>query len=169
MDENSGEVYAPDGEGGSVLLAEKKGSAARKVKTFARIPDRTPIIIGGLVAGTKEKQKSRVPVLGSIPFIGALFGATDNEVQKREIIIVLRPHILAEDAIGVRANMASDAVMSRQSDLSLFNNVYRVSESDVFDMNFLLEDKRFAAYRSKANALLEQSPELIKNQTIRVF
>jgi hypothetical protein len=169
VDENSGEVYAPDGEGGSVLLAEKKGSAARKVKTFARIPDRTPIIIGGLVAGTKEKQKSRVPVLGSIPFIGALFGATDNEVQKREIIIVLTPHILAEDAIGVRANMASDAVMSRQSDLSLFNNVYRVSDSDVFDMNFLLEDKRFAAYRSKANSLLEQSPELIKNQTIRVF
>jgi Flp pilus assembly secretin CpaC len=169
VDENSGEVFAPDGEGGSILLAEKKGSAARKVKTFARIPDRTPIIIGGLVAGTNEKQKARVPVLGSIPFIGALFGATDNEVQKREIVIVLTPHVLAEDAIGVRANMASDAVMSRQSDLSLFNNVYRVSENDVFDMNFLLEDKRFAAYRSKATELLEQSPELIDNQTVRVF
>jgi Flp pilus assembly secretin CpaC len=169
VDENSGEVFAPDGEGGSILLAEKKGSAARKVKTFARIPDRTPIIIGGLVAGTNEKQKARVPVLGSIPFIGALFGATDTEVQKREIVIVLTPHVLAEDAIGVRANMASDAVMSRQSDLSLFNNVYRVSENDVFDMNFLLEDKRFAAYRSKANELLEQSPELIDNQTVRVF
>ncbi len=169
VDENSGEVFAPDGKGGSILLAEKKGSAARKVKTFARIPDRTPIIIGGLVAGTNEKQKARVPVLGSIPFIGALFGATDNEVKKREIVIVLTPHILAEDAIGVRANIASDAVMSRQSDLSLFNNVYRVSENDVFDMNFLLEDRRFAAYRSKAMKLLEQSPELIDNQTVRVF
>ncbi|MCP4045974.1 MAG: type II and III secretion system protein, partial [Gammaproteobacteria bacterium] len=143
--------------------------AARKVKTFARIPDRTPIIIGGLVAGNSEQQKSRVPVLGSIPFFGALFGATDNEVQKREIIIVLTPHVLAEDAIGVRANRASDAVMSRQSDLSLFNNVYRVSENDIFDMNFLLEDRRFNTYRSRANELLEQSPELIDNHTIRVF
>ena len=169
VDENSGEVFAPDGDGGSILLAEKKGSAARKVKTFARIPDRTPIIIGGLVAGTNEKQKSRVPVLGTIPFIGGLFGATDNEVQKREIVIVLTPHVLAEDAIGVRANIASDAVMSRQSDLSLFNNVYRVSESDVFDMNFLLEDQRFASYRNKASDLLEQSPELIDNQTVKVF
>ncbi len=169
VDENSGEVYAPDGEGGSILLAERKGSAARKVKTFARIPDRTPIIIGGLVSGTKEEQKSRVPVLGSIPFFGALFGATDNEVQKREIIIVLTPHVLAEDAIGVRANIASDAVMSRQSDLNLFNNVYRVSESDVFDMNFLLEDKRFASYRERVNEMVEQAPELIENPTVRTF
>ena len=169
VDENSGEVYAPDGEGGSILLAERKGSAARKVKTFARIPDRTPIIIGGLVSGNKEEQKSRVPVLGSIPFIGALFGATDNEVQKREIIIVLTPHVLAEDAIGVRANIASDSVMSRQSDLSLFNNVYRVSENDVFDMNFLLEDKRFARYRERVNELLLQNPELIEIPMIRTF
>lgn len=169
VDENSGEVFAPDGDGGSVLLAERKGSAARKVNTFARIPDRTPIIIGGLVAGNKEEQKSRVPVLGSIPFFGGLFGATDKEVQKREIVIVLTPHVLAEDAIGVRTNIASDAVMSRQSDLSLFNNVYRVSESDVFDMNFLLEDKRFASYRERARALLEQHPELIENQTVRTF
>jgi general secretion pathway protein D len=169
VDENSGEVFAPDGEGGSVLLAERQGSAARKVKTFARIPDRTPIIIGGLVAGNSEQQKSRVPVLGSIPFFGGLFGATDNEVQKREIVIVLTPHVLAEDAIGVRANIASDAVMSRQADLSLFNNVYRVSESDVFDMNFLLEDKRFTSYRDKASKLLQQQPGLIENQTIRTF
>ncbi len=169
VDENSGEVFAPDGEGGSILLAEKKGSAARKVQTFARIPDRTPIIIGGLVAGNSEQQKSRVPVLGSIPFFGGLFGATDNEAQKREIIIVLTPHVLAEDAIGVRANMASDAVMSRQSDLSLFNNVYRVSESDIFDMNFLLNDQRFSNYRTTANELLEKSPELIENDTIRLF
>jgi len=169
VDENSGEVYAPDGQGGSILLAERKGSAARKVKTFARIPDRTPIIIGGLVSGTKEEQKSRVPFFGSIPFIGGLFGATDNEVQKREIIIVLTPHVLAEDAIGVRANIASDAVMSRQSDLNLFNNVYRVSESDVFDMNFLLEDKRFASYRDRVNEMVEQTPELIENSTIRTF
>ena len=169
VDENSGEVYAPNGDGGSILLAEKKGSAARKVKTFARIPDRTPIIIGGLVAGTNEQQKSRVPVLGSIPFFGALFGATDNEVQKREIVIVLTPHVLAEDAIGVRANIASDAVMSRQSDLSLFNNVYRVSESDVFDMNFLLEDQRFNSYRNKANELLEKSPDLIDNYSVKAF
>lgn len=169
VDENSGEVFAPDGEGGSVLLAERKGSAARKVKTFARIPDRTPIIIGGLVAGNKEEQKSRVPGLGSIPLIGGLFGATDNEVQKREIVIVLTPHVLAEDAIGIRANIASDAVMSRQSDLSLFNNVYRVSEGDVFDMNFLLEDPRFANYREQADEILQRAPESIATPAIRAF
>jgi hypothetical protein len=59
--------------------------------------------------------------------------------------------------------------MSRQSDLNLFNNVYRVSESDVFDMNFLLEDNRFTSYRNRVNEMVEQAPELIENPTIRTF
>jgi general secretion pathway protein D len=160
VDENSGTAFAPDAEGGRVALAEKKGSASRKVRTFARIPDRTPIIIGGLVAGNREEAKSRVPVLGRIPFFGALFGATDNEVQKREVIIVLTPHVLAEDAIGVASNRPRDDVMARVSDLMLFNNSYRVRTEDVFNMNFLLEDPLFSAYRDRALALIEKEPAL---------
>jgi general secretion pathway protein D len=163
VDENSGTAFAPDAEGGRIALAEKKGSASRKVRTFARIPDRTPIIIGGLVAGNSEQQKSRVPGLGRIPVFGALFGATDNEVQKREVIIVLTPHVLAEDAIGVASNRPRDDVMSRVSDLMLFSNSYRVQAEDVFNMNFLIEDPRFVTYRKRALELIDagmiSSPE----------
>jgi general secretion pathway protein D len=155
VDENSGTAFAPDAEGGRIALAEKKGSASRKVRTFARIPDRTPIIIGGLVAGNSEQQQTRVPGLGKIPFFGALFGATDNEVQKREVIIVLTPHVLAEDAIGVASNRPRDDVMSRVSDLMLFSNSYLVRAEDVFNMNFLIEDPRFTSYREKALELIE--------------
>lgn len=169
IDENSGVVYSPDGEGGRIELAEKKGSAARKVKTFARIPDRVPIIIGGLVAGNQEKQSSRVPVLGALPFVGGLFGATDNEVQKREIVIVLTPHVLAEDAVSVRANQASKEVMQRQSDLELFNNYYKIRPEDVYNLNFLLEDRQFAAYRRKALKILDAEPDLATNPAIRPF
>ncbi|MGJ8670345.1 MAG: type II secretion system protein GspD [Oceanococcus sp.] len=104
VDENSGEVFATDGSGERVLLATKPGTSSRKVRTFARIPDRTPIVIGGLAAANQEKIKSRVPFLGRLPFLGAFFGATDNEVQEREIIIVLTPYVLDEDNTGVGAN-----------------------------------------------------------------
>ncbi len=160
VDENSGTAFAPDANGGRIALAEKKGSASRKVRTFARIPDRTPIIIGGLVAGNMEQASSRVPVLGKLPFIGALFGATDNEIQKREVIIVLTPHIMAEDAIGIASNRPRDDVMARVSDLMLFNNSYRIQSADVFDMNFLLDDPQFRAYRRKALTLNEQNTAL---------
>lgn len=147
IDENSDAVFALDGQGGSIKLAEKKDSSSRKVKTSIRIPDRTPIVIGGLVAGKEKNQKSRVMGFGDIPILGNLFSANDNESQKREIVIVITPHVLAEHAIGVRANMARAATMERQSDLMLFNNFYRVTASDVFDMNFLLSDPPFVKYR----------------------
>lgn len=106
VDENAGEVFAPDFAGGRILLAEKPGAASRKVRTFARIPDRTPIIIGGLAAADRENQKGRVPGLGELPLIGGLFGSTDNEVKERELIIVLTPYVLSEDGVSVRANSA---------------------------------------------------------------
>jgi general secretion pathway protein D len=160
VDENSGTAFAPDANGGRIALAEKKGSASRKVRTFARIPDRTPIIIGGLVAGNSEQMKSRVPGLGRLPLVGGLFGATDNEIQKREVIIVLTPHVLAEDAIGVASNRPRDDVMARVSDLMLFNNSYQVRAADIFDMNFLLDDPQYRAYREKALILNGTSPGL---------
>jgi Flp pilus assembly secretin CpaC len=169
IDENSGAVFAPDGDGGSIMLAEKKGASSRKVKTSIRIPDRTPIVIGGLVAGSDEKQQSRVPGFGDIPYLGGLFGATDNESQKREIVIVITPHILAEDAIGVRANRANASVMKRQSDLMLFKNFYRVADSDVFDMNFLLSDPQFVQYRKRALELGAGQSRYANDSVVKTF
>jgi hypothetical protein len=105
-------------------------------------------------------MKSRVPGLGRLPLVGGLFGATDNEIQKREVIIVLTPHVLAEDAIGVASNRPRDDVMARVSDLMLFNNSYQVRAADIFDMNFLLDDPQYRAYREKALILNGTSPGL---------
>jgi len=168
-DENTGQAFAPDPTGGQVLLAEKTGSSSRKVRTFARIPDRTPIIIGGLVAGTKEKLQSKVPVLGDIPIIGALLGAKDNEVKKREVIIVLTPHILSEDAISVKSNKPAENVLLSQRNTKLFKNRYHVKEDDLFDLNFLLGDAHFINYHSKAVNLARANPEMVNKPVIKAF
>lgn len=168
-DENTGEAFAPDPTGGQVLLAEKTGSSSRKVRTFARIPDRTPIIIGGLVAGTKEKNRSKVPVLGDIPIIGDLLGAKDNEVQKREVIIVLTPHVLSEDGISVKTNRPTDNVLFSQKNTVLFKNKYHVKEGDLFDLDFLFSDANFINYHSKAITLARNNPELENKPVIKAF
>ncbi len=120
-DENSGAVFA-DSEDGQIMLAEKQGSNSKKVRTFARVPDRTPIIIGGLVGKNSEQVERKVPILGDLPLLGKLFTSTDDEYQKREIIIVLTPYILAEDgtSVSIRDNQPSDAVRERALDSLLF-------------------------------------------------
>ena len=167
LDENSGTVFAPDGEGGRIALAEKKGSASRKVKTVARIPDRTPIVIGGLVAGNKEEERERIPLLGEIPILGALFGATDTEIQKREIVIVLTPHVLAEDAIGVRGQTATADVLERSARFRIFNGEYTLLASDVYDMGFIEQDPEFRRYVGRAAALIRERPSLATDRQLR--
>jgi len=39
---------------------------------------------------------TKVPILGSIPLIGYLFQHHETEVTKRDLVIEVTPHILAE-------------------------------------------------------------------------
>jgi len=152
-DENSGQVFTVSENGERVLLAEKQGSSSKKVKTFARIPDRTPIIIGGLVSSGMENTKSKVPLLGDIPILGKLFTSTDSEMVKREIIIVLTPYILSEDATSIMTNRAGPALANKLSNSLLFDNKYRIKNEDLFDTSYFENDNIFLEYRSKAKEI----------------
>lgn len=48
------------------------------------------VLIGGLINNTKSKQVSKVPFLGDIPLLGALFSKTVDKDEKRELVILLR-------------------------------------------------------------------------------
>lgn len=169
VDENSGTVFAPDPDGGRVALAEKKGSAARKVKTVTRIPDRTPIVIGGLIAGKKEVQEERVPLLGEIPVLGALFGTTDREIQKREIVIIVTPYVLAEDAIGVSSRTASANVLDRANKFRIFNGEHQLLASEVYDLDYIKQDEEYQAYQERAEHLIRNDPDLASNHGLSAF
>jgi general secretion pathway protein D len=168
-DENSGQVYGSTESGERVLLAEKQGSNSKKVRTFARIPDRTPIIIGGLVSKSIEKLESKVPLLGSIPYLGKLFTSSDDEVQKREIIIVLTPYILDESGIGIGANQPDPSITGRLNDSLLFNNTYRIKNNDLFDVSALENNPQLIKYRTQLNYLAEIDPSILALDDVKDF
>ena len=164
-EENTGLAYqaSPTSPGDRVVIAEKPGFSSRRVRTFARIPDRTPIIIGGLVSKEESKVKQRVPFLGAIPGIGGLFGFTDTDVTQREIMIVLTPHILAEDATSVRSNTPKDSSLFDDADLSLFSNRYRLRGEDIFDLDQITNDPNFLRSQFAARQAVHENPELINS------
>ena len=65
-----------------------------EVTTRVVIRNGESIFIGGLIRDRKEKASKRIPVLGSIPFIGALFGSSTESVTRTETIVVITPHIV---------------------------------------------------------------------------
>ena len=45
----------------------------------------------------KTKTVRRVPGMGSLPFIGALFRSTDENIQKVEMVVFLTPYVITGD------------------------------------------------------------------------
>lgn len=68
--------------------------ATRSAQTGVVVPDGKTVVIGGLMEDSKTKDKKKVPVLGSIPVLGALFSRKSDEKSKTELLIFLTPHVI---------------------------------------------------------------------------
>lgn len=53
-------------------------------------------VIGGLVSAKRSRASSGIPILKSIPLIGALFGGRTGSVEEREIVIFITPNIITD-------------------------------------------------------------------------
>lgn len=58
------------------------------------VRDGQTIGIAGLMSDSFSLGKSRVPVLGDIPILGALFGTTERTVSRRELVIFITPRVI---------------------------------------------------------------------------
>ena len=143
-------VTANDGEAkndSNQVIANKPGSSTRRVHTFAIVPNKTPIIIGGLVSKEREDTTNKIPGLGDIPFLGHLFGADKRSNEKKEVIVVITPHIIRNNSnIGIQT--PKDTAMFDDLDMDLFRDSYRVRAEDVFDLGFVYRSKQFSKYRN---------------------
>jgi general secretion pathway protein D len=68
----------------------------KTAKTTLSVSEGQTIVIGGLIEDTKQRNKSGVPLLTKIPIIGALFGTHDLEDKKKELVILMTPHIITD-------------------------------------------------------------------------
>jgi general secretion pathway protein D len=66
-------------------------------KTVLSIKDGQTIAIGGLIRQDKEQSNQGVPFLGKIPVIGFFFGKNTRKNDRRELILLLTPHIVTDE------------------------------------------------------------------------
>ncbi|MBN2508403.1 MAG: hypothetical protein JXQ71_17125 [Verrucomicrobia bacterium] len=67
----------------------------RKASTFLSVQSGQTVIIGGLIASSDDKRVKKMPLLGDIPVLGALFRSTKNTKDRKELLILLTPQVLA--------------------------------------------------------------------------
>ena len=71
--------------------------ATRSVKTTVMAKSGETIIIGGLINEVVNESEDKVPWLGDIPYLGALFRSTQSSTEKRNLMIFLRATIIRDD------------------------------------------------------------------------
>jgi general secretion pathway protein D len=83
----------PERSSGNLDDFQVPQTRAAQVTTNVMVPDGATIVIGGLVDSETTRTWSGVPFLSRLPWIGYLFRDTNDTVAKRELIIILTPHI----------------------------------------------------------------------------
>jgi type IV pilus assembly protein PilQ len=79
----------PTGAGEITLLAERSLSSGQ-----VRVRDGQTLLLSGIIQESERASVSKIPILGDIPILGALFRSTVNENQRNELIVLLTPQIL---------------------------------------------------------------------------
>jgi general secretion pathway protein D len=68
----------------------------RKMKTSVVVQDSEALALGGLIQERETTGKSKVPVLGDIPLLGAAFRNKSDAVARTELLIFIRPRVIRD-------------------------------------------------------------------------
>jgi type IV pilus assembly protein PilQ len=71
------------------LLAERRLESGQ-----IRLRDGQTLVLSGIIQDQDRVSITKVPILGDIPILGALFRRTERQNQRREVIVLVTPRIL---------------------------------------------------------------------------
>ena len=72
--------------------------ATQEINTEVTVPDKSTVVIGGLISDTTNRDTSGVPWLSDIPLLGYLFKDTVKSKERDELIILIQPTVIESDA-----------------------------------------------------------------------
>ena len=86
---------APNLAGASDIVTNK-----RSIKTSVMVGDGNVVVLGGLIEENTRQSIQKVPLLGDIPGLGALFRSKGGNVDKTNLMVFIHPVILRDSALA---------------------------------------------------------------------
>src|SRR5947199_1351685 len=65
----------------------------RYIRTNVSAPNKSTIVLGGLIEDNKQRTTNGIPYLSRIPYLGAAFRSTKDSRIRTELIILMRPEV----------------------------------------------------------------------------
>lgn len=77
----------------------------RSIESTIVVDDGQIIVLGGLIEDSYDTTRSKVPLLGDIPYLGALFRSENRTRRRTNLMVFLRPVILRDKASASRLSL----------------------------------------------------------------
>jgi type II secretion system protein D len=78
----------------------------QEINTEVTVPDKSTIVIGGLISDSNKRTTSGIPWLSDIPLLGYLFKDTTKDKERDELIIMIQPTVVETDTDQIAVNEA---------------------------------------------------------------
>ena len=103
----------------------------RTMKTTVMVDSGQVLVLGGLIKDDVKENNSRVPLLGDIPFLGALFRSKTTSKTKTNLMVFLRPTVIRDVETGIRVtNGKYDYIRGKQAEMR-DNGVGMISDKEI--------------------------------------
>jgi general secretion pathway protein D len=102
--------------------------STREVTTDVTVFDGATVVIGGLTREEVKTVDDKVPVLGSIPLIGAAFRSTGKTIQKKSLMVFVTANLVSPGGATLRSThpgMRAGSTFSNPTLISPGGAVYR--------------------------------------------
>ncbi|MFZ5828705.1 MAG: secretin N-terminal domain-containing protein [Planctomycetota bacterium] len=86
-----------------------------QVTTNIMIRDGCTVVIGGLMRENLVTTAQQVPVLGNLPYLGFVFRSSTQTTERREVLVLITPHIVYEPETCIEGEQAACEFYRRQS------------------------------------------------------
>ncbi|MFH1441731.1 MAG: secretin N-terminal domain-containing protein [Candidatus Omnitrophota bacterium] len=129
------------------------------------IKDGTTIMMAGLKKDKTIKETQRIPILGDIPYLGALFGNVKSESSKTELVIFITPHIITgEEPLEYNSNTEDKDINNIQKES--FNRL----KNDTFNNTIVQDYKTIIFNKIKTQFInLIKAGESVKGESTIAF
>ncbi len=103
----------------------------RTMKTTVMVDSGQVLVLGGLIKDDVKEGNSRIPLLGDIPFLGALFRNKTSSKTKTNLMVFLRPTVIRDVETGIRVtNGKYDYIRNKQAEMR-DNGVGMISDKEI--------------------------------------
>ena len=86
----------------------------RSIKTNVLIEDGRILVLGGLIEDTKTVSQTKIPILGDIPLLGALFRGTLETISKQNLMVFIKPTIIDDLDVADQRTREKYKLIQRQ-------------------------------------------------------